>query len=98
MSRNDTNCSYYGCKNKTYGLSYGELIYKEKRMKKHLTKKLLTVTSAVAIAFSGVNVPNMNNYSYAAEAQKVNVLRKSPGWTFGIYMCGNNLEQEGGSA
>lgn len=67
-------------------------------MKKYLTKKIVTVTSALAIAISGVNVPNMSNYSYAAEAQKLNVLRKSPGWTFGIYMCGNNLEQEGGSA
>ena len=55
--------------------------------------KLVCLTSAAALAVSGINVPNMQVTSYAEEAQKPIVSQKAKGWTFGLYLCGQNLEE-----
>ena len=57
-------------------------------------KRLVSITSAVAIVMTGANVPEMTFTSYAEEAQKPIVSQKVPGWTFGIYLCGQDLESE----
>ena len=57
-------------------------------------KRLVSITSAVAIVMAGANVPEMTFTSYAEEAQKPIVSQKVPGWTFGIYLCGQDLESE----
>lgn len=60
--------------------------------------KLVCLTSAAALAISGINVPNMQVTSYAEEAIKPVVPEKAKGWTFGLYLCGQNLESWGNAA
>ena len=57
-------------------------------------KKFISTSCAIAILANAVNLPEMQFTSYAEEAQKPIVSRKASGWTFGIYMCGQNLEQD----
>ncbi|SKA72113.1 Fibronectin type III domain-containing protein [Eubacterium uniforme] len=61
-------------------------------------KRLISLTSAAALAVTGFNVPSMQVTSYAEEAQKPIVPAKASGWTFGLYLCGQDLEEWNGSA
>lgn len=61
-------------------------------------KKLVCLTSAVALAASGINVPSMQVASYAEEAVKPIVPEKAKGWTFGLYLCGQDLEEYNNNA
>lgn len=59
-------------------------------------KKLVSITSAASLVVGMFNIPGTSVVSYAEEAKKPIVSSKSAGWTFGIYMCGQNLEEEMG--
>ena len=59
-------------------------------------KKLVSITSAASLVVGMFNIPGTSVVSYAEEAKKPIVSFKSAGWTFGIYMCGQNLEEEMG--
>ena len=61
-------------------------------------KRLISLTSAAALAVTGFNVPSMQVTSYAEEAKKPIVPAKASGWTFGLYLCGQDLEGWNGSA
>lgn len=58
-------------------------------------KRLVSLTSAATLIATGFTIPGMQMCSYAQEAQKpvVTSKQKAAGWTYGIYMCGNDLEQ-----
>lgn len=60
--------------------------------------KLVSITSAAALAISGFNLPALQVTSYAEEASDPVVLEKAKGWTFGIYLCGQDLESYGEAA
>ncbi|SKA68121.1 hypothetical protein SAMN02745111_01536 [Eubacterium uniforme] len=55
-------------------------------------KRLVSLTSAAMLVMTGFNVLGMQVTSYAEEAKKPIVSQKAKGWTFGIYLCGQNLE------
>lgn len=59
-------------------------------------QKLVGLTSAASLVVGMFNMPGTSVISYAEEAQKPIVSSKSAGWTFGMYMCGQNLEEEMG--
>ena len=61
-------------------------------------QKLVGITSAASLLVGMFNMPGTGVYSYAEEAQKPVVASKSAGWTFGIYLCGQNLEENWGSS
>ena len=58
-------------------------------------KRFVSLTSAATLIATGFTMPGMQNFTYAQEAQKpiVTSKQKAAGWTYGIYMCGNDLEQ-----
>ena len=60
-------------------------------------KRFVGLTSALTVLATGFTMPGMQVYSYAEEAQKpiVTSKQKASGWTYGIYMCGHNLEEYG---
>ena len=57
-------------------------------------KRLVSITSVATLVATGINVPGMTFTSYAEEAKKPIVSQKAAGWTFGIYLCGQDLESE----
>ena len=61
-------------------------------------KRLVSLTSAAMLVMTGFNVPSMQVTSYAEEAQKPIASQKAKGWTFGIYLCGQDLEGMGSCA
>lgn len=60
-------------------------------------KRFVGLTSVLTVLATGFTMPGMQVYSYAEEAQKpiVTSKQKASGWTYGIYMCGHNLEEYG---
>ena len=59
-------------------------------------QKLVGITSVASLVVGMFNMPGAGVVSYAEEAQKPIVSSKAAGWTFGIYMCGQNLEEQMG--